>query len=131
MDILYDVGINDINIKSMINMCPNLINLSKSEIENKVNILESIGCNKKHIKNIIISNPFYLDKITEDILKLIKRLKELGFDTLNILFDSNPYILNLDIYEIDNYVDSETRQGKSVEQIVDNLSSNPILFNEM
>lgn len=67
----------------------------------------------------------------EEIDKLIKRLKELGFSDLNILFDSNPFILNLKIYEINDYIENRVNHGENVEDIVDELSANTYLFNEM
>ena len=50
---------------------------------------------------------------------------------LNILFDSNPYILNLEVFEIENYINSRLDSGEKLEDIIDDLDSNPILFNEM
>lgn len=128
---LFNIGINEDELKNILEICPNVKDISKEEIKNKINILESIGCNERHIRNIIISNPMYLDLINEDIFKLINRLLEIGFDTLNLLFDSNPYILNLDSFEIDNYIKDRIDNGEILEDIVDDLDSNPYLFNEI
>lgn len=115
----------------LVEMCPNIENLTDREIKEKIMILTRIGCNKRHVKNIIESNPSYLDRTTDDVLKLIKKLLDLGFTNVEILFDSNPYILNLDAYEIDNYVQKQLNEGISIEDIVDKLESQPYLFNEM
>ena len=61
----------------------------------------------------------------------LKKLEELGFDTLNILFDGNPYILNLDDYEIENYIKKREDKGELLEDIVDDMSSNPYIFQEI
>ena len=58
-------------------------------------------------------------------------MKEKGFTTLNILFDGNPYILNLDDFEIENYIENREKEGEKVEDIVDDLESNPYLFQEI
>ena len=66
------------------------------------------------ISNIIGSNPEFLITPTESILKLITKLKSYGFTLLNILFDSNPYILNLEVFEIENYINN--KKGDKSEQ---------------
>ena len=73
------------------------LNLSDNEVIEKEAILKMIGCSDTEISNIIGSNPEFLITPTESILKLITKLKSYGFTLLNILFDSNPYILNIDI----------------------------------
>ena len=83
------------------------------------------------IKNIVSSNAQYLDRSENDIQKLISKMKEKGFTTLNILFDGNPYILNLDDFEIENYIENREKEGEKVEDIVDDLESNPYLFQEI
>ena len=68
------------------------------------------------IKNIVSSNAQYLDRSENDIQKLISKMKEKGFTTLNILFDGNPYILNLDDFEIENYIENRAKEGEKVEE---------------
>ena len=65
-----------------------------------------------------------------EILSLIITLKKLGFTCINILLDSNPYILNLEPFEIKNYIDNRIKKGETLEEIVDNLESEPYLFND-
>ena len=90
-------------------------------------------CNwiNNQITNIISSNPRYLDRTNEEILKLLGKLNDLGFNTLNILFDANPYILNLEPYEIDNYIKNRLEKNETLEDIIDDMDSNPYLFNEL
>ena len=73
----------------------------------------------------------YLDKTNDIVLRLISKLKLYGFSMLNILFDSNPYILNLEVFEIENYINNRLDSGEELEDIIDDLDSNPILFNEI
>ena len=52
-------------------------------------------------------------------------------ETYNILFDANPYILNLEPFEIEKYINERKNNGENMEDIVDDLDSNPYLFNEL
>ena len=129
--ILKELGISEKVYGEMQELCPNINELSDDEIMNKVNILKQINCNDMQIKNIVSSNVQYLDRSENDIQKLISKMKETGFTTLNILFDGNPYILNLDDFEIENYINNRAKEGEKVEDIVDDLESNPYLFQEI
>ena len=129
--ILKELGISEKVYGEMQELCPNINELSDDEIMNKVNILKQINCNDMQIKNIVSSNVQYLDRSENDIQKLISKMKETGFTTLNILFDGNPYILNLDDFEIENYIENRAKEGEKVEDIVDDWESNPYLFQEI
>ena len=126
--ILKELGISEKVYGEMQELCPNINELSDDEIMNKVNILKQINCNDMQIKNIVSSNVQYLDRSENDIQKLISKMKETGFTTLNILFDGNPYILNLDDFEIENYIENRAKEGEKVEDIVDDLESNPYSY---
>jgi hypothetical protein len=128
---LYNLGISEETIKVMLEMAPEIKDLSENEIIEKKIILENIGCSNNQIINIVGSNPMFLNRTNSDIIELIKTLLEFKFDTLNILFDSNPYILNLEPYEIKNYINNKINNGEILEDIIDELDSNPYLFNEM
>ena len=101
-----------------------------NEVIEKEAILKMIGCSDTEISNIIGSNPEFLIAPTESILKLITKLKSYGFTLLNILFDSNPYILNIDYIDIEKYINKRLI-NEELEDIIDDLDSNPILFNEI
>ena len=60
-----------------------------------------------------------LNRTNSGLNDLINYLKELGFDNLNILFDSNPYILNLEPFEIKRYIDDRLNDEDSIEDIID------------
>lgn len=127
---LYNLDISEDTIKIMLEQNHEIKELTEKEIEEKEIILETIGCKKNQIRNIISSNPFYLTKDNKEILELIKLLYNYNFNSLNILFDSNPYILNLETYEIENYI-NERKKEEKLEDIIDDLDSNPYLFNEI
>ena len=127
---LYNLNISENTIKYMLEQNREIIELTEKEIKEKEIILETIKCTKNQIKNIISSNPSYLTTDNKKVLELIKLLYKYNFSLLNILFDSNPYILNLEPYEIENYI-NERKKEEKIEDIIDDLESNPYLFNEM
>ena len=131
MEELFNIGISNNTIKNMLELVPNIKEMSNKDIIDKINILKNINCSDYQITNIISSNPMYLDRTNEEILKLLQKLNDLGFNTLNILFDANPYILNLEPYEIDNYIKNRLEKNETLEDIIDDMDSNPYLFNEL
>ena len=130
-EILKNLEISEKTISQMIEVCPNIKELSESEILEKIEILKKINCNDIQIRNIVSSNPMYLDRSNTDVNKLIKKMNEVGFSTLNILFDGNPYILNLDAFEIENYIKERQKNGELLEDIVDDMESNLYIFQEI
>lgn len=127
---LYNFGLSDFEIKDMIEICPEILELSKPEILNNIDLLNNIGCSERCIKNIITSNPFYLNRTLEDIISLINKLIKIGVTNIDLLFDSNPFLLNKDAYEIDEYINIEKNKGKSLSDIVEEFESNPCIIDE-
>lgn len=127
---LYNMGLSENTIKNMIEITPEIKDMDVKEIIEKKTILENINCDDRQIINIISSNPGYLNRTNLEIINLIEKLTNLGFDTLNILFDSNPYILNLEPFEIDNYINNRISNGEILEDVIDDLDSNPYLFSQ-
>ena len=128
---LYNIGISEGTLKNMLELVPEIAEMNEKDIIDKQVILEGIGCSNSQIVNIISSNPIYLNRTNGEIKKLLESLVNYGFRTLDILFDSNPYILNLEPFEIDNYINNRLSNGEELEEIIDDLDSNPILFDEM
>ena len=128
---LYNIGISEETIKNMLEVNPEIKDMNEKEIKEKELILEKLGCFEYQITNIISSNPIYLSRTKGEILNLVKTLVDYKFKTLNILLDSNPYVLNLEPFEIKNYIEKRVNQGELLEDVIDDLDSNPILFNEM
>ena len=129
--ILKRLGISQKTIDQMEEICPSIKELGEKEITEKIDILKDINCDEIQIRNIISSNAMYLEKSNTDIEKLINKMHELGFEMLNILFDGNPYILNLEAYEIENYIQKRQAEGEELEDIVDEMSSDPSIFTEI
>lgn len=131
MEELYNIGISEVTLKSMMEINSRLLDLTNNEVIEKKLLLEEIGCSEIQILNIISSNPVFLNRITSEIVKLLECLRNFGFKSLNILFDSNPYILNLEPFEINNYINNRINNGELPENIIDDLDSNPYLFSEI
>lgn len=131
MEELYRIGISENTIKNMLELVPSIFEMSEKEIIEKELILKKLNCDDNQIINIISSNPMYLDRTNDEVLKLINKLKEYGFSTLNILLDSNPYILNLEVFEIEKYINERLNNEEKLDDIIDDLESNPIIFNEL
>ena len=130
-EMLKKIGISEKTINQMEEICPNIKDLTNEEVLSKIEILKDINCDDIQIRNIISSNAMYLDKSNTDINKLINELRKLGFDNLDLLFDGNPNILNLDDFEVRKYIKDRERNGELLEDIVDDMSSNLFIFEEI
>ncbi len=122
--------LSELTIKTMLELNPELKKISNEELEGKKSILKNINCSDNEIINIISSNPIFLSRTNEEITNLIDYLKNKGFKSLNVLFESNPYILNLEIFEIEEYINNRFNNSENLDEIIDDLESNPYLFNE-
>ena len=131
MNELFNLGLSEGTIKSMMEMNNEIKDMSDKEIIEKIELLKKLNCSGNQISNIIGSNSMYLSRTNGDIINLVNKLYEFGFNTLNILFDSNPYILNLEPFEIEEYINKRVSFGEELSDIVDDLDSNPYLFSEM
>ena len=130
-EMLKKIGISEKTINQMEEICPNIKDLTNEEVLSKIEILKDINCDDIQIRNIISSNAMYLDKSNTDINKLINELRKLGFDNLDLLFDGNPNILNLDDFEVRKYIKDREENGELLEDIVDDMSSNLFIFEEI
>ena len=70
MEELYDLGISEFTIKSMLELYPNIKEFTVEEIRKKIEYLKKLNCSKNQIINIISSNPFYLDRTNDEIILL-------------------------------------------------------------
>lgn len=131
MNELLNFGLSENTIKAMTEENAEIINLTDDDVIEKENLLRNINCSEEQVINIISSNASFLSADNSDILNLFNALISYGFTTLNILFDANPYILNLQAYEIKNYINDRLNKNESLDMVVDDLESNPILFNEI
>ena len=131
MEELFNLGISEKTMNNILDINPYLKQISKDEILHKIQLLKSIDCSNREILNIISSNPLYLNQTNDKLVALFNYLLTLGFNTLDVLFDANPYILNLDVFEIEKYINIRINNGELLNNIIDDLDSNPYLFNEI
>ena len=122
--IRYGFSIEDINILMDTNEDISLV--SDNDIKEIIKLLESINCDKSTIKNIFICNPFCLTNNVNDLIKLIDKLKELGFLNINLLFNTNPYILNKSDKEVEKLYNKKKSEGFNKNEIIDYISYNVI-----
>ena len=123
MNELLLFGINEEEIKEINEKSNVLKEVTDKEIKDRINLLREINCEDKIIKNIIISNPDYLNRSVDDILKLIKKLLELNIERIDITFDGNPWLLNKDDFEIDEFIKDKKESGMDYEDILDLIDS--------
>jgi len=106
MDTLVRYGFSIEEIKNMMDSNQEIEKTDDKIILELITILEKNNCNKDSIKNTFITNPFYLSKKPLEIEKLILEFKKIGIKDINLLIDSNPYIINLKSNEIKSIKDS-------------------------
>lgn len=117
MDVLIRYGFSMEEIKNMMENNDEIERIPDKNIYDIIDILGSVGCLSNHIKNILYSNPFCLSRNPKDIKDLIKQLEDLRLTHLEILFDSNPYLLNIGENEIQRIKKQKEKEGYSEEQI--------------
>ena len=128
LDKLIELGIRDIDINNI----KEFINEDNLEDFNKIiELLKNLNCSESMIRNIVVGNPFIMNNTYEDILELTNYLISVGFKNLNLLYDSYPMFLNKDAMEIKDYIESRIKNNNSLEDIIDELESNPLLIEEI
>lgn len=130
MNYLIEFGITSQELDEMFETNPMLEYLNEEEINNNVLFLKSLKCEDLHIRNIIICNPFYLNRSISDLQKLVSKLINIGLTDLNLLFDTNPFLLNKDAFEIDEFVKEKQKLGINLESIACLIDSNPYVIDE-
>ena len=126
MDSLIRFGftIEEINILMDTNEDISLI--SDNEVNDIIKLFKDNNCSDDTIKNIFICNPFIITNNITDTSKIIDKLKELGFKNINLLFDSNPYILNMSDKLIEKLYNKKKEEGLEKSEIIDFISYNVI-----
>ena len=111
MSYLYDIGINKDELDDIISENNNIIYLGDSDIYELIYLFADIGFDTKEIKEIIVENASILSRNVDDIIKLIRKLKEIGVEDIKELFLSNPWVLNMDDFEIDSFIENKLNDG--------------------
>lgn len=118
MDVLIRFGFSIEEIKSMMDANDEINEIDDKNIDELIEVLKKVGCSSVIIKNIFIANPFYLTRNVDEVKRLIVKLFDIGLVHLEILFDTNPYLLNINYKEIDDLYKEKVKEGLSSEEII-------------
>ena len=127
MDMLIRYGFSIEEIKNMMDTNDELENVPDNNILELINILTGVGCHEEHIMNIFICNPLVLSSELSNIKKIIKKLNDLKLKHLYMVFDSNPYLLNMTVEDIENFYKEKIDSGLTAEEIADHFYHSIIL----
>lgn len=130
MEELYKLNIPDNELEYMLEVNPEIKELSVDEVKKHIDILKQINLKEDQIKEIFISCPLYLSRNIEDVLDLFKKLLNYKITYLNYFIEADPFILLRDDYEIDEYVKTQTALGRDLNSIIDEFELNPYLIDE-
>lgn len=123
--IRFGFTIEEINILMDSNEDISLV--SDNSVNEIIKLLKDNNCSNNTIKNIFICNPFVITNNMIDTAKLINKLKELGFTNINLLLDSNPYILNISDKELEKLYNKKKDEGLKSSEIIDFISYNNVI----
>ncbi|MBQ3307885.1 MAG: hypothetical protein IJG68_06830 [Bacilli bacterium] len=119
MDKLIRFGFSIDEINNMMNSNPEINDISDNDVSEIINILKGIDCSKDQIMNILVTNPFVLTGEITEIKKIIVKFLDFGIEDLAFLFDTNPFLLNINYKEIDSTIKRKTKMGESIDEIKD------------
>ncbi len=121
MKTLYDLIGED--FKNVLDANPFIEKLDDLEIENNINFLKEVDCSYEQMKNIIIFNPWLFNRSYDELNKLKNKLISIGITNLNITFDTQPLLLNKEIFEIDDFINEQIKKGLEINEIADIIDS--------
>ena len=117
INFLLELGISIQDVNNIIEFNNDITDYE--DYKKNIEALKMIDCDESEIRNIIISNPNILLRSNDDLIKLINCFKKLGFTSLNILFDSNPFLLSKDDFELINFFNKKRKEGLMDDDIID------------
>ena len=121
MDELIRYGFSIEEIQNMMDNNMMINSIKDTDVSSLLKLLESIGCSRNQIKNITITNPFYFSQNISFVKELLMILKEMGFSSLPILLDENPYLLNLSHEDLLQIVKKMRKDGIQEVEILDRI----------
>lgn len=124
IECLIELGFTEEEINDFQIQYQDLLDFSKENLNSKISILENFDFTFDEIKNIILTNPIYLNKTDDEILDLINILIKYGINDIRNLVDINPYILSLEAIDIENYFITKTDDGVLKDDIIDSFFEN-------
>ena len=83
LDKLIELGIRDIDIKNI----EEFIDDDNLEDFNKIiDLFVNINCSPSMIRNIVVGNPYIMQRSYEDIINLVNYMSSIGLNNLNLIF---------------------------------------------
>ena len=124
MDSLIRFGFTIEEINILMDTNEDISYVEDNDVNEIIKLFKDNNCSNDTIKNIFICNPFTITNSITDTNKIIDKLKELGFKNINLLFDSNPYILNMSDKLIEKLYNKKKEEGLEKSEILDFISYN-------
>lgn len=128
---LKELGIHEKDVDALCKLNPELEAYDPKKARTNIAFLKDEGCSDLYIRNIIINNTYFLNnepKMTQELIEYLK--EDLEFKDLDLLFDSNAYLLNLEKKYLQDFVKEKKQAGKTLEEIRDLIELNLFIMEE-
>ncbi len=122
MEELYSIGFDDQELIDIINCNPEIRHMDNNEINEFIKLFQALNFNDEEIKSIIYANPYALNRSMDDIERLLLKFSLLGISNFKDMFVNNPFMIDKDDYEVDEFIVNQELLGKDVDEILDDLS---------
>ena len=120
MDYLYNLDLNENEILDIAEANGEVQDLSEEEMIKYIYVLIDIGCTQKQIHTIITSNPAYFSRDIDDVGTFLRKLKSYDVD-VSLALEANPWLLNKDSFELDDFINEKRSLGIADDKILDNF----------
>ena len=120
MNYLYNLDLNENEILDIADANGEVQDLSEEEMLKYIYVLIDIGCTQKQIHTIITSNPAYFSRDVEDVGTFLRKLKSYDVD-VSLALEANPWLLNKDSFELDEFINEKRSLGIADDKILDNF----------
>ena len=120
MNYLYNLDLNENEILDIAEANGEVQDLSEEEMFKYIYVLIDIGCTQKQIHTIITSNPAYFSRDVDDVGTFLRKLKSYDVD-VSLALEANPWLLNKDSFELDDFINEKRSLGIADDKILDNF----------
>ena len=120
MNYLYNLDLNENEILDIAEANGEVQDLSEEEMIKYIYVLIDIGCTQKQIHTIITSNPAYFSRDIDDVGSFLRKLKSYDVD-VSLAVEANPWLLNKDSFELDEFINEKRSLGIADDKILDNF----------
>lgn len=120
MNYLYNLDLNENEILDIAEANGEVQDLSEEEMIKYIYVLIDIGCTQKQIHTIITSNPAYFSRDVDDVGTFLRKLKSYDVD-VSLALEANPWLLNKDSFELDDFINEKRSLGIADDKILDNF----------